>query len=112
MDDARHKFCDRCKQPVRPAGRILLHGHGTRKRRVVVPPFWTGAPPVERCAKCWQRRKRSTFLWTHIMIVMPLGVMPRWALCESAACVRGPGVNYIYASWLGFGNNLRESMQA
>ena len=83
VDDARPKFCDRCKQPARRAGRIILHGHGSCKREVVVPPLWTGVPPGERCLSCWQRRYRCTACG-HVMIVMPPGVMPRYLYSVAA----------------------------
>lgn len=84
VDDVRPKRCEACKQPARLGGRVLLQGHGVRKRSVVVPPAVRRL--AERMADCWVRRYRCVSCGA-VPTVLPRGVMPRYLYSAGAIVV-------------------------
>ncbi len=80
VDDARPKRCPSCRHPAKLAGRVILHGHGWRERRVVVLPAVDKG--LAEVGECWVRRYRCTEC-RAVRSVLPRGVLPR----------------YLYSAW-------------
>ncbi len=83
VDDVRPRCCDACQQPARRGSRIVLHGHGSRVRCVVVLPSFTGGRA--QLGECWERRYLCTACGA-VQVVLPDGVLPRY-LYSAAAIV-------------------------
>ena len=101
--DARPDRCTRCGAPSRQGSRIVLHGHGVRRRSVVVPPAVGDVHAPTRIVECWERRFRCTAC-RAVIVVLPRGVLPRFLYSIPAIVVA-----FVLVALRPFGEGLSDA---